>query len=69
VTNGGAAQKAGLPTGAVITKVGSRTVDSADALIAAIRSHQPGDKVTLTYVQGGSTKTLSVTLGSDAATS
>jgi putative serine protease PepD len=69
VTSGGAAQKAGLPTGAVITKVGSRTVDSADALIAAIRSHGPGDKVTLTYVQGGSAKTLSVTLGSDAATS
>ncbi|HEX4699885.1 MAG TPA: trypsin-like peptidase domain-containing protein [Actinomycetes bacterium] len=69
VTSGGAAAKAGLPTGAVITKVGTRTVDSADALIAAIRSHRPGDNVTLTYAQGGSTKTLSVTLGSDAATS
>jgi putative serine protease PepD len=67
VTSGGAAQKAGLPTGAVITKVGSRTVDSADALIAAIRSHRPGDTVTITYTQGGSTKTLPVTLGSDAS--
>jgi putative serine protease PepD len=68
VTSGGAAAKAGLPSGAVITKVGTRPIDSADALIAAIRSYRPGDKVSLTYTQGGSTKTLSVTLGSDAAT-
>ena len=69
VTTGGAADRAGLPTGAVITKVGSRTVDSADALIAAIRSHRPGDRVTLTYTDGGATKTLTVALGSDASTS
>jgi putative serine protease PepD len=69
VTSGGAAAKAGLPSGAVITKVGTRPIDSADALIAAIRSYRPGDKVTLTYVQNDATKTLSVTLGSDAATS
>jgi putative serine protease PepD len=69
VTAGGAAEKAGLQDGDIITKVGSRPVDSADALIAAIRSHQPGDRVTLTYVRSGSTKTVTVTLGSDAASS
>ncbi len=67
VTAGGAAAKAGLQAGDVLTKVGDRPVDSADALIAAIRSHQPGDRVTLTYVRSGSTKTLTVALGSDAA--
>jgi putative serine protease PepD len=69
VTSGGAAEKAGLQSGDVITKVGDRPVDSADALIAAIRSHQPGDKVALTYVRSGSTRTLTATLGSDAAAS
>ena len=69
VTGGGAAAAAGLTAGDVITKVGDRTVDSADALIAAIRSHRPGDKVVLTYTRGGSTATASVTLGSDAASS
>ena len=69
VTSGGAAAKAGLQSGDVITKVGDRAVDSADALIAAIRSHRPGDKVVLTVVRGGSTKTVTATLGSDATTS
>jgi putative serine protease PepD len=69
VTQGGAAAGAGLAAGDVITKVGDRTVDSSDALIAAIRSHRPGDKVVLTYLQGGKTATTRVTLGSDAATS
>jgi putative serine protease PepD len=69
VTAGGAAEKAGLAAGDVITKVGSRSVDSADALIAAIRSHRPGDSVVLTYTHNGSAKTTKVTLGSDAASS
>ena len=69
VTSSGAAAKAGLRSGDVITKVGDRTVDSADALIAAIRSHRPGDKVVLTVVQGGSSRAVTVTLGSDAPTS
>ena len=69
VTPGGAATKAGLQAGDVLTKVGGRSVDSADALIAAIRSHQPGDQVSLTYVRSGATKTVTVTLGSDTPTS
>jgi putative serine protease PepD len=69
VTAGGAAEKAGLAAGDVITKVGSRSVDSADALIAAIRSHRPGDSVVLTYTHDGAEKTSKVTLGSDAASS
>jgi putative serine protease PepD len=69
VTPGGAAEAAGLQAGDVLTKVGDRPVDSADALIAAIRSHQPGDKVVLTYVRSGSTRTVTATLGSDASSS
>jgi len=66
VTPGGSAAEAGIDVGDVVTKVGNREVDSADALIAAVRTHQPGDKVTLTYTRGGDTRTATVTLGSDA---
>jgi putative serine protease PepD len=63
-TPDGPAAKAGIPAGAIVTKVDSRTIDSADALIAAVRSHQPGDKVKITYTddQGNNPKTIEVTL-------
>jgi len=63
-TQDGPAAKAGIPAGAVITKVDSRAIDTGDALIAAIRSHQPGDKVKITYTdeQGNNPKTVEVTL-------
>ncbi|MDQ1666758.1 MAG: putative serine protease PepD [Actinomycetota bacterium] len=66
VTAGGSAASAGLRAGDVVTKVGDRRVDGADALIAAIRSHRPGDKVTLTYERGGRSSEATVTLGNDA---
>ncbi|SDC79897.1 S1C family serine protease [Rhodococcus tukisamuensis] len=65
VTAGGPADKAGIPKGAVITKVDDRIIDSGDALIAAIRSHAPGDKVSITYTDpnGSNPKTVEATLG------
>ncbi|MCX8559842.1 trypsin-like peptidase domain-containing protein [Mycolicibacterium mucogenicum] len=64
VTNGGAAQTAGLPSGVVVTKVDDRVISSADALVAAVRSKAPGDKVTLTYLDtAGKPQTVQVTLG------
>ncbi|WP_082897955.1 S1C family serine protease [Rhodococcus sp. EPR-157] len=63
VTEGGPAASAGIPKGAVITKVDDRVVSSGDALIAAVRSHAPGDSVRITYTDGGSDKTVDVTLG------
>ncbi|EHB58207.1 peptidase S1 and S6 chymotrypsin/Hap [Mycolicibacterium rhodesiae JS60] len=67
VTKGGAAAAAGLPTGVVVTKVDDRVIGSADALVAAVRSRAPGEKVTLTYTdQSGSPQTVSVTLGKAA---
>lgn len=62
VTGNGPAAKAGIPKGAVVTKVDDRNIASGDALVAAIRSHAPGDKVTITYVVNGQTKTAEVTL-------
>jgi len=67
VTQGGAAAAAGLPSGVVITKVDDRVISSSDALVAAVRSRAPGDKVTLTYVDAsGKAQTLEVTLGKAA---
>ena len=64
VTAGGAAAAAGLPSGDVVTKVDDRVIGSADALVAAVRSNAPGDKVTLTYLDAaGKSQTVEVTLG------
>ncbi|OCF88111.1 serine protease [Nocardia brasiliensis] len=63
-TPDGPAAKAGIPAGVVVTKLNDRTIDSGDALVAAVRSHQPGDKVKVTYTdeQGNNPKTVEVTL-------
>jgi putative serine protease PepD len=66
VESGEAGAKAGLKAGDIITKLDSREIDSDDALIAAVRSHRPGDTVSLTYTRNGSTHTTRVTLGSDS---
>ena len=64
VIQGGAAAGAGLPKNVVVTKVDDRPINSADALVAAVRSKAPGDKVTLTYQDpGGGSRTVQVTLG------
>ncbi len=48
ITPGGAAEKAGLKAGDVITKFGDRRIDESDTLVAAVRSKAPGDKVAIT---------------------
>jgi putative serine protease PepD len=64
VVPNGAAASAGLPNGVVVTKVDDRTINSADALVAAVRSKAPGEKITLTYLDpSGASKTVQVTLG------
>jgi putative serine protease PepD len=58
------AATAGLPRGAVITKVDDRVIDGPEALVAAINSKAPGDTVALTYDDpSGSSQTAQVTLG------
>ncbi|SDG79910.1 putative serine protease PepD [Lentzea fradiae] len=54
VTPGGAAEKAGLKAGDVITRFDDRRIDESDTLVAAVRSKAPGDKVAIT-LSGGST--------------
>jgi putative serine protease PepD len=64
VVPNGAAAAAGVPKGVVVTKVDERPINNADALVAAVRSKAPGDKVSLTYQDpGGASRTVQVTLG------
>ncbi|HWU32650.1 MAG TPA: PDZ domain-containing protein, partial [Marmoricola sp.] len=65
VEKGGAASGAGLAVGDMITKVDDSVVTDGASLVATVRGHRPGDQVTLTYIRGGQTKTVDVTLGSD----
>ncbi len=65
VVRGGAAANAGVPNGVIVTKVDDRPINSADALVAAVRSRAPGDKISLTFEDpaGGGSRTVQVTLG------
>ena len=64
VVQGGAAANAGVPKNVTVTKVDDRPINSADALVAAVRSKAPGDKVALTYQDpNGGSRTVQVTLG------
>ena len=65
VTDGSAAQEAGLEPGDVITRVDDQEITSADSLIATIRSYRPGDEVTLTFQRGDEEQTATATLESD----
>ncbi|NEA32224.1 PDZ domain-containing protein [Streptomyces sp. SID13031] len=61
-----AAVRAGLRTGDVITKINNQPVDTAEALIVAIRTHRPGENVRLVFERGG--KPREVTLKLDQQT-
>ena len=66
INAGSAAQQAGIEKGDVITKVDGEVVTSSESLVATVRGHRPGDRVTITAVRGGdNTKTFQVTLDSD----
>jgi len=67
VTGGSPAANAGLENGDVITAVDGQTIATADDLTSAVAGKHPGDKVSITYVRNGSTRTASVTLGTRAS--
>jgi S1-C subfamily serine protease len=62
VDPGSPADKAGIQEGDVITAVDSTQVAAVEDFAGALRSHQPGDQVTVKVVRGKSTKTVKVTL-------
>ena len=64
VSEGSAAEKAGLKEGDVIIKVDYKKIDGPEALTEAIRKdHKPGDKVAITYLRGGKEQKATAELG------
>ncbi|WUD75765.1 trypsin-like peptidase domain-containing protein [Streptomyces sp. NBC_00510] len=63
VTRGGAADKAGIKPGDVITDVGGEDITTLQSLSEALVQHAPGDTVDVTFQRGGGEKTVKVTLG------
>ena len=63
VRPGTPAARAGLKSGDVITKVDGTSIGSADELRQLVDSKHPGDKVEVTVKRNGTTKTVTVTLG------
>ena len=63
VISGGAAAAAGLRAGDVISRVDATAIDGADDLSAAIRSHSPGEAVSVRFTRSGQERTAKVTLG------
>ncbi|WP_306326723.1 S1C family serine protease [Streptomyces venezuelae] len=59
----GAAGKAGLKPGDVITRLGDTDITTITSLSEALAARKPGDVVQVTYTRGTSTEKTDVTLG------
>ncbi len=65
LVTGGAADKTGIPVGAVITNIGTSRIPDDQTAIVRIRAYAPGSTVSITAtLPSGGTKVFSVTLGS-----
>ena len=64
VEDGSPAADGGLKKGDVVTSLDDRPITDSPTLIVAIRTHLPGDKVTLTVDRDGDEKKIDVTLDS-----
>ena len=63
VKAGTPAARAGLETGDVIVRIDGTQVDSSEDLTRKIDTKQPGDKLSVTFIRGGKSHTITVTLG------
>jgi putative serine protease PepD len=62
IASGSPAERAGLRVGDLVVAIDGKAVVSYSELGARIRSHKPGDKVTLKVVRGGNETTVTATL-------
>lgn len=63
VKDGGAADKAGIRAGDIITKLGDTDITTITSLTEALAADKPGDRTPVTFTRDGSEKTVDVTLG------
>jgi putative serine protease PepD len=66
VSPGGPADKAGLKSGDIITKIGDSVITGVEDVFAGVRQFKIGDVVPVQLVRGTQTLTLNITLGSDS---
>jgi S1-C subfamily serine protease len=64
ISPGGPAAQAGLQPGDVIIRFAGQPIIDATTLLDAVRSQQPGSRVSVTFVRSGATHTVDITLGS-----
>jgi putative serine protease PepD len=67
-TAGGAAAKAGVQAGDVVTAIDGQRVTSSAALVSVVQTHRVGDRVTLTVQRSGATHSVVVTLANHPGT-
>ena len=67
VTEGSAADEAGLKQNDVLTRYDDQDLYSPEQLVKRVRNDQPGTAVELEYVRGGKLQTVKVTLGQSQA--
>ncbi|MEU0337177.1 trypsin-like peptidase domain-containing protein [Streptomyces sp. NPDC006193] len=63
VRGGGAADRAGLRPGDIITALGDRAVTTVTSLAEALAADRPGQRTTVTFQRDGARRTAQVTLG------
>ncbi|MGW0630017.1 S1C family serine protease [Streptomyces sp. NPDC002758] len=63
VKSGGAAEKAGIRPGDVITAIGGVRITTITSLSETLATDRPGQRTTVTFQRGGTGHTVDVTLG------
>jgi serine protease Do len=63
INKASAAEKAGLKTGDIITKIGDKKIEDAEDVSDAVRAKKPGDKVAITVLRDGKEQTVNAELG------
>ena len=63
VSEGSAAEKAGLKEGDLITKIDDKSIDGPESLAKVVRSYKPGDKVSITFKRAGKEQKATAELG------
>ena len=63
VVSGSPADKAGLRSGDIITKINDETIGKQGSLSSILGEYRPNDKITITYLRDGKERTTQLTLG------
>lgn len=63
LTDDGAAKKAGIKQGDIITKIGDTKIEDPDQLSETVRKHKPGEKITVTVLRDNKEQKITTELG------